>query len=216
MTFTNSQVNEAILHSLESKKTSFPYRSDESCWHYFLALESDFNNSIRFVDLDDRNDSTFSIEFARQLVCISTEFETVAKRLCTLIDESKPAGDIGDYKKIILSKYSEIYKAPVYIDRYKRTIFPFSCWENKGGKLEWWTAHQHVKRHRQDYFYEATIKNTLYALASLLLLDLYLYGTINPSCMARKEGTILLRAPGMVELIYCQPEEDLPHLPRTK
>ena len=200
----------------DHRNSTKPDNLNDASWHYFLALESDFNNSIRFVDLAEENDPTFSTEFARQLVCISTEFETVAKQLCPLIDNSKSAGNIADYKEIILSKYPEVYKAPVYIDRYKRTIFPFSCWENEGERLEWWDAYQHVKHHRQDYFNEATIKNTLYALASLLILELYLYGTINPSCKARKGGSLLLRAPGMVELMYVQPEEDLPHLPRIK
>ena len=200
----------------DHRKSTKPDGLDDASWHYFLALEADFNNSIRFVDLSEENDSTFSIVFARQLVCISTEFETIAKQICSLIDNSQSAGTISDYKKIILSKYPDIYQAPVYIDRYKRTIFPFSCWEKEGERLEWWDAYQHVKHHRQDNFSEATVKNTLYALGSLLVLELYMYGTINPSCLNRKGGSILLRAPGMVELMYVQPEEDLPHLPGIK
>jgi hypothetical protein len=209
------ELKDILPELLDSHRNSTkPEDLDNASWHYFLALEADFNNSIRFVDLVEENDATFSIEFARQLVCISTEFETIAKQLCTLVDNSKPAGNISHYKEIILTKYPEMYEAPVYVDRYKRTLFPFSNWNQVGGRLEWWDAYQHIKHHRQDYFSEATIKNVLYALASLLILELYLYGTINPSCKNRKGGAILLRSPGMVELMYVQPEEDLPHLPK--
>lgn len=187
---------------------------DESFWQYFLVLESDFNKTIQYVDLSIENDETFSLEFARQLICISIELEAVAKKLCKVIDENANAGNISNYKSIMLSKYPNICSAPVYIDRYKRTIYPFMDWE-KGVKLTWWDAYQHVKHHRSKYFKEANIKNVLSALSSLLLLELYLYGTVYPTCDKRKSGTILLRAPGMVEQLFCQSEEDLPDLPKV-
>ena len=54
---------------------------DESFWNYFLMFESDFNNTIRYVDLSEENYGTFSIEFARQIGCICAEFETICKKL---------------------------------------------------------------------------------------------------------------------------------------
>ncbi|WP_157198108.1 hypothetical protein [Methylomonas sp. DH-1] len=143
---------------------------DESYWHYFLMLESDFNATIRFVDLAEKNDSTFSIELSRQIICSCTEFETVAKKLCDLIAPTKPAGNISQYKEIILSKYPDLPRVPVYIDRYKRIIFPFSAWGANGERLEWWDAYQHVKHHRHQNFEEANVKNTLSALSALLIL----------------------------------------------
>lgn len=70
-------------------------------------LESDFNTAIRYADLTEKNDNTYSIELAKQFVSICTEFETVARMLCKTIDDSRDAKTITDYKEIILSKHPD-------------------------------------------------------------------------------------------------------------
>ncbi|MCF7849793.1 MAG: hypothetical protein K9M45_13160 [Kiritimatiellales bacterium] len=186
---------------------------DDSYWQYFLKLESDFHAATRYIPCSKENEATCSIEFAQQLVCISTECEAIIKKLCKTIDHKSPADNMGHYKRTLLKKFPEIHKAPVYLDRFHRTVHPLAEWGNSGGRIEWWNAYQDVKHHRDSNFEKANLKNTLHALCALLILELYLYASVSPNGTDQCGGTLLLRAPGMPRTKMESSAESLPHLP---
>jgi len=182
---------------------------DNSYWQYFLVLERDFEKSLQYVHLDKDNLRTYSLEFAKQLIIISTEFETIAQLLCNNIDDSK-VGNIAQYKQIILKEYPNIWSTPVYIDSYNQMeIYPLKSWKDKGGKLSWWDAYNNVKHQRHKLFIEANLKNVLYALGSLIIIESYLYKTVYGEKHGIRYGTSLLRIPGLAESIY-YPKGKLP------
>ena len=146
---------------------------DDSYWQYFLKLESDFHAATRYIPCCETNDTTCSIEFAQQLVCINTECEAVAKKICKIIDPKNPAANMGHYKQTILKKFPDMHKAMVRLDRFHRTVHPFAEWNSSGGRLEWWNAYQDIKHHRDSNFEKANLKNTLEALCALLILELF-------------------------------------------
>ncbi len=113
---------------------------DDSYWHYFLKLESDFYASARYIGCSKTNDTTCSIEFAQQLVCISTECEAVLKKICKTIDPKNLAVNMGHYKRTLLKKFPKNHTASVRVDRFHRTVQPFAEWDSSGGRLEWWNA----------------------------------------------------------------------------
>lgn len=177
---------------------------DNSYWHYFLMLESDFIKTLQFVQLDETNFQTYSLEFAKQLICISSEFETIAKLLCKQINGSS-AGNIEQYKKVILQRYPKIALTPVHIDQHKKmTIYPLKPWEHEGGKINWWNAYNNIKHERHSYFQSATLEHTLHALGSLLILESYLYCLAYPAPQNIQFGTKLIRVPGLAEPLYAQ------------
>ena len=182
---------------------------DNSYWHYFLILEEDFKNTLRYIYLTESNFETYSAEYAKQLISISIEFETICKLLCQEIDNSKP-GNIGQYKGTILTKFPHIWSTPIFIDQQNHMkIFPLEEWKEKGGTLRWWTDYNDIKHTRHLNFNKATLKNTLYALGSLLILESYLYKLAYPLPSSYRFGTTLLRAPGLAEYIY-YPKGTLP------
>ncbi len=186
----------------------------DSYWNYFLKLESDFHTTARYIGCSKTNDTTCSIEFAQQLVCIGTECEAVIKKLCKTIDPKNPAANMGHYKKAMLKKFPKIHTALVRVDRFHRTVHPFAGWDVSGGRLEWWNAFQDIKYHRDNNFEKANLKNTLNALSALLILELYLYAVFSTEGSERLGGTLLLWASGMPR----PPEREsstefLPHLP---
>ena len=73
---------------------------DDSYWQYFLKLESDFHSATRYIACSKTNDTTCSIEFAQQLVCINTECEAILKKICKIIDPKNPATNMGHFHHI--------------------------------------------------------------------------------------------------------------------
>ena len=186
---------------------------DDSYWQYFLKLESDFHAATRYIACSKTNDTTCSIEFAQQLVCINTECEAILKKICKIIDPKNPAANMGHYKKTILKTFPAMHKAPARLDRFDRTVHPFAEWNNAGGRLEWWNAYQDIKHHRDSNFEKANLKNTLEALCALLILELYLYESVSSNGAENRCGTLLLWAPGMPRSKMAPSTEFLPHLP---
>ena len=173
--------------SSKNKKTI-----DDSYWNYFLKLESDFHTTARYIGCSKTNDSTCSIEFAQQIICINTECEAVIKKICKIIEPKTSVVNMGHYKRTLLKKFPKIHTASVRVDRFHRTVHPFAEWDVSGGRLDWWNAFQDIKHHRGKNFEKANLKNTLYALSALLILELYLYELFSPEGTKDQGGSLLL------------------------
>jgi len=165
---------------------------DDSYWNYFRKLESDFHATARYIGCSETNDTTCSIEFAQQIVCINTECEAVIKKICKIIDPKNPVANMGHYKRTLLKKFPKIHTASVRVDRFHRTVHPFAEWNISGGRIEWWNAFQDIKHHRDQNFEKANLKNTLYALSALLIMERYLYASFSPDGAKPPGGTLLL------------------------
>jgi hypothetical protein len=165
---------------------------DDSYWNYFLKLESDFHAAARYIGCSKTNDNTCSIEFAQQIVCINTECEALLKKICKVIDPKSSAVNMGHYKRTMLIKFPKIHEASVRVARFHRTVQPFAEWNAAGGRIEWWNAFQDIKHQRGKNFEKANLKNTLYALSALFILELYLRELFSPEGMKGQGGTLLL------------------------
>lgn len=182
---------------------------DNSLWNYFLILEEDFKNTLRYIELTEKNWDCFSLELSKQLICIATEFENICKALCKEINGTTP-GNLKEYKEIILKEFPNIWNTNVFIDyKNQMEIKPLASWENIGGQLDWWNAYGNIKHNRYNNFQSASLKNTLYALSSLLILEAYLYKKAYPYPSSMRIGTKLLRTPGLGEAFFYS-DTDLP------
>lgn len=139
-------------------------------WNYFLSLEKDLDNTSSFIEPKGQ-ENVFSFQFAKLLVLSCTEVESVMKQLCFKIG-GKEEGNIGNYKKVILTTYPKIVSAEVTIPRWGNTIKPFEGWDTGG--LLWWDAYGDIKHNRGKNFNEATYQNVAYALSGLYILIFYL------------------------------------------
>lgn len=140
-------------------------------WNYFLMLESDLDNTSRFIEPAGQED-TYSFEFAKLLILACTEVESVFKAICFEITGQQVEGSIAKYKETILSKFPNITESTVTINRLGYNIEPFKGWDT--GRLEWWGAYQQVKHNRGSFFAQATYLNAVTALAALYILIFYL------------------------------------------
>lgn len=145
-----------------------------SYWNYFLALESDMERLSRYVEFTDRNFGTYSIELAHLLLAACSEVGMIAEQICAMVAPQQKRENMYHYRCVIKPAIPTLSTTNVTIPRYGVTLTP---WENWGRDRcpTWWDAYNNVKHHRADHFADANLRNTLHAMAGLLLLVLHFY-----------------------------------------
>jgi hypothetical protein len=144
-------------------------------WEYFLSIEADLERCSRFVEFSPNNYKTNSIEFARIIMAAASEFDTVAKLLCSCIDPSQTPNSINFYHPIIISKYPRFVEFEILMSRYKLTFIPWNNWQ-VGNSPNWWSkGYNKIKHERDQYFHEANLENAILATCGLLAGILYYY-----------------------------------------
>ena len=113
-------------------------------WNYFLSLELDLANTSRYIEPAGQ-ENTHSFEFAKIIILSCTEIESVMKAICLQISNEEK-GNMGEYKKTILTKFPKIVKARVTISRLGQDLVPFDGWDS--GPLSWWDCSAAPHRNR--------------------------------------------------------------------
>ncbi len=142
-------------------------------WNYFLALEKDIEEISRYIEFEEKNFKTYSVQLAHILMAISSEVDVVAKALCKEIDYKLNPTNIGDYRKTIATKFSQMSEEPVNIPRYNLSFKPWESWAGDKNP-DWWIAYNNVKHNRSAYFDSANLVNVLNAISGLFVMIVYL------------------------------------------
>lgn len=130
----------------------------------------------RFIEFNERNYETFSLELAHLLFAAAAETEVILKSLCKMIKAegvNTPA-KLKNCFPIIKNRLDEFTHEECSIRRYGLILHPWNNWQ--GEKYEdplWWAAYSKVKHYRNNHFHEANLKNTLNAFAALCSTNLY-------------------------------------------
>jgi hypothetical protein len=146
-----------------------------SHWNYFLAIERDLERLSRFIEFDERNFKSFSLEAARILLAAAAEVDVVCKQVCHAIDRRSAADNIRMYRDVIVPRYPLIPEFCIEIPRFGLELRPWDEWKRAGRVPLWWTAYNKTKHHRNTHFPEANLKNALNAVAGLFVVTLYRY-----------------------------------------
>ena len=174
-------------------------------WNYFIALERDLEEVSRYIEFTKRNFPTYSIELAHLLFAAASEVDVVAKLICEKVAPSKRAGNIDQYRRVLMKELPEIPLIEISVPRYG---LKFNPWENWGKSTtpDWWHSYNNVKHQRDAFFHEATLQNALNALGALLAFTYIYYSyeladepgiRLNPEETTRKlqPDSTLLRLP---------------------
>ena len=140
-------------------------------WQHFLALESDFAATARYVELSQQNFGTFSVEYAKLLLAIGSEVDVLCKLICERIDNAARRGNIDDYRTCITA-HSQIASEEVHVRRYGLAFTPWAAW-GAGMNPDWWRSYNNVKHRRDSHFHEANLENCSNAVAGLFVVVLY-------------------------------------------
>ena len=155
-------------------------------WRYFLALEREYVDALRYVEPTSAQQGVYSFEFARLLLLLCSELDVVFKVACDKVDPACAADSIGKYFPCLDEKYN-LASETVRVDRYSSQVIPFENW-GPNSPPAWWTAGSKVKHRRHEYFHLATIGNALHALCGLFVGNL-----------------LLLHEQGMIDRVYEMP-----------
>jgi len=139
-------------------------------WRYFLSLERELNDSLRYVEYTSAQRTVYSFEFARLLLISCSELDVVFKVACSRVAQNAQADSIRQYFSCLDAKYN-LAAEKVRLDRYSEVLVPFAGWD-KDTPPPWWTAQNKVKHRRHEHFDQATLGNALDALAGLFVANL--------------------------------------------
>ena len=165
---TNDELDKYILDSR--------YAADRQhlCRTYSI-IESDLKKLFEYVEPCDDNQNTYSLRTYELLLRASTEFETNCKKILEANGYPKGLRDMGieDYFKIIQPTKLEQYK--LYLNVWmpaELIIEPFKCWQNTTiyKPLEWYQDYNQVKHNRESLFNKASLRNTINAVAGVLVI----------------------------------------------
>lgn len=145
-------------------------------WNYYLALEQDVLSIALYVELDQRNFKTFSVEIARLLMSATQELDVVLKQLCARHNDS--AKSESGYRAFLSTKYPAWLSLTIEMPAYGLSFKPFASWETSQ-TASWWTANNKVKHERHTHFDSASIENMLNAVAALFIANIYLHSELN-------------------------------------
>ena len=150
------------------------YKFITDYWNYYLLLEKKFLNTLDFVTLSEDNFETYSNEYTNIMYTIGAELENVLKTFCRF--KSDEYRTMKDYGKYIKENYPEILKMPVAVQGKSLILKPFDLSKNtleSSNVLFWWQAYDNIKHSRLNSRKDGNLKNTLYMLSALFLLEMY-------------------------------------------
>ena len=144
-------------------------------WQYFLSVEEDLLQCARFVEFDQQNFQTYSVQFARVIVAAAAEFDAVAKALCNLIEPTSRPQSINAYHPIVVGTYPKFIDYTIHVPRAKLQFQPWQTWTAKASPNWWSKGYNKIKHERDQHFSAANLGNALQAVAGLLVGIAYLY-----------------------------------------
>lgn len=143
-------------------------------WSYYLAIENQLENISRYIEFDDSNQFTYSIELARILLSASSEVDVLMKQFCKLLDSSSRTSSINAYRECVTTLCPNFARENAYIGRFGLSMSPWDNWIGSTNP-DWWTGYNKVKHHRDEHFTKANLKNAINAVAALHILVVYFY-----------------------------------------
>lgn len=159
--------------------------------NYYKILEEDFVESLRYVELSEANFNTYSNEYVKQLQSICSEFEILMKYYCRTLNSESRVKNIVDWERVLFSVENqlELFTVSLEVQNLEDRLKPFVDWmyesDNNRNAPFWWKDYTSIKHNRIDMhsglsnFNKANLKNVLYALAALCILNEVIYKKIS-------------------------------------
>jgi len=118
-------------------------------WNYYLLLEEDLIQTLRFVQLSKDNFNVFSIEYVKQFQSVCAEIDVLLKYLCKFNCLSSSPKNIKEYAENILGNYPTFTKESVFVMGLEEELSPWEEWQLKNDKEEykspkWWSEYNDV------------------------------------------------------------------------
>lgn len=144
----------------------------QNYWRYYLMLEKKFINTLTYVELSEQNYNTYSNEYAHLLQAIGAELDAFFKVYCNFNPTDRK--NITNYANFVLLDYPEITTQRIDVQGYQLSFVPFDGWDasRAAQSLAWWESFDLIKHSRVVNKTDASLKNVMYMLGALYLLEM--------------------------------------------
>lgn len=165
-------------------------------WKQYRLLERELIQTDDYVSIDRENYNTFSNQYMKLLLTICSEIDSIAEVLCSIYNDKLPYGIKNKLDTLIeefpnLKEYRVNTRYPYDI----KNITPMVKFSDSIS--DWWQAYNDIKHRRMGtneagrYNYtKANLKNVLYALAALYILNRNLYDSLDDNGKSGEEVLI--------------------------
>lgn len=144
-------------------------------WNYFLALESDLARLSRFVEFNEGNFDTYSIEMVHLLLATCSEVDVVMKQLCEMQPTHAHESNMDEYRALLANLADPaLSNVRVSMSRFGLELTPWANWSNDENP-DWWRDHNKVKHTRAKHYQRANLKNVLNAVSGLFVALIFHY-----------------------------------------
>lgn len=184
-------------------------------WRYYIELENQVCKTRRYVSFDSANYSTYSVEYIQLLQAICSEIDVVGKVIAQLSNPEFKVDrktNINKWGFEVQSVFNGIDTKTIYFDN-RVEIIPFKNWkyQKKDGKKItlaegaqnpfWWASYNSVKHGRTNVdendianFKKANLKNVIYSLGALYILEHFLLSTYGGFDLAEHQASCVTKS----------------------
>ena len=165
-------------------------------WKQYRLLERDLIQTDDYVSIEKDNYNTFSSQYTKLLLTTCSEMDSIAEILCGMHENKIPFG-IKNKLDLLIEEYPNLKKYRVNT-KYPydiKNIAPMVKFDDSVS--DWWQAYNDIKHRRMEtneagrYNYtKANLKNVLYAMAALYILNRKLYESLKEDGKAG-EGVLI-------------------------
>lgn len=162
-------------------------------WKQYQLLERDLIQTDDYVSIDKDNYDTFSNQYTKLLLIICSEMDSIAEILCGMNEEKIPIG-IKNKMDALVERYPNLrdYRVNTKYPYDIKNIKPMTKFSDSTS--DWWQAYNAIKHRRMGtneagrYNYtKANLKNVLYAMAALYILNCKLYDSLEDDGKSGRE-----------------------------
>lgn len=158
-------------------------------------LEEKFLKTVNYVALSELNYDTYSNEYAHLMQVIGSELDCFWKFFFNYNQSAHKT--ISDYVIHVLNVWPDIRSQGVKAETIQ--LFPFEGWDLSKPKesLFWWAAFDSIKHSRVANETLGSMKNTLYLLAALYMMEMKWFkltadSSAEPDILSEKSKLFLL------------------------
>jgi len=145
-------------------------------WHYYLNLEKDLTECLRYVEPVEQQFDVYSDEFARIILLAASGFENSLKELIEVIGKNSK-GNLQTLREPLISEFPSLVEMEFYVPRCDIVLKPLGDWESgKEKNPDWWkNGYVKIKHDKTRNPESASLRRAFDSVAALQLMLLYLY-----------------------------------------
>lgn len=181
-------------------------------FRYFCILTNHLEDVRKYVEFDEGNYKTFSIEMGKIMVQSCSEIRKIIIGMLPKYEQIDSKVDIGleELAFPLLEKYPKLPEAKIFVDYSDLVLCP---WRELHTKVpDWWLENKKIEECRVANFTSANLENMLNALAGHLIVLMYLYcdATGRSESAFYSNRVCVLNSPSLIDEFTHQQTERLP------